>query len=207
MTITITEACVRLHEIANSAPTTDEIPSAGLYLFLESGEVWGHGEPIIRRVSRCGSHRKQGRLLARAKEHFTQNSNGSVVIKHFGSALARRQAPESLCAHWGEADSRRCPSCKTSVEQTRSHLRANITEVVVGFNTEWEEAEKIAIGILVHCERCTPSKDWLGHYCLNPVVRRCGQWTDKHADFVPTEKDIDWLFANMGQVAILPGRV
>ena len=201
MSIAIAKACKRLHEIANSAPTATDVPSDGLYFFLESDEVWGHGEPPIVRISRCGSHTKQGRLPDRAREHFRQNSNGSVVVKHFGSALAQRTGPDVLCAHWGKADSRRCPKCKTLVQQTRQHLRNNIEELAVGFIAEWERAEKIAIGILVHCERCKPSKDWLGHHCLNPKVRQCGQWNDKHADFIPTENHIEWFFANLGHVA------
>src|SRR5262245_57158165 len=88
-----TDACKRLHEMVNAAPPLNQWPANGVYFFTEAGETWKHGGGGVRRITRCGSHNDPGRLQERATEHRRQNSNGSVVVKHVGSALARRVNP------------------------------------------------------------------------------------------------------------------
>src|SRR5215471_52416 len=118
----ITEACKQLHQLLDGATNLQQWPTNGLYFFQEDGEVWGHDpNHPIRRLTRCGSHGKIGRLRSRATEHFNQNSNGSVVVKHVGSALVVREG-EVPHDHWGASGSRQCPQCKGRVLQSRDYI-------------------------------------------------------------------------------------
>src|ERR1041385_5519823 len=191
-----TDACKRLHILLNGATELLQWPSNGLYFFQENAEIWGHDpNQNIPRLTRCGSHTKDGRLKARATEHFSQNSNGSVVIKHFGHALAKRSG-NNADAHWGGSGSRHWSSCKVLVENTRTFLRNNVQEIIVGFSKDWTRAEKIAIGILSHCSLCRCSKTWGGQLAKNISISSGKIWNDADLGYVPTMDDMEWFFRN-----------
>lgn len=199
-----TEACKRLHESLDAAPVLAKWPANGLYFFRENGETWGHGVAAFDRITRCGSHTSPGRLQARAKEHRTQNSNGSAVVKHVGSALARRNDPAALCAHWGAAGSRHCERCAELVRDSRLYLNENIAVIIVGVQRDWMRAETIAIGILSHCEACHRTEHWLGRHALNQIISSGHLWNDKGIDYIPTVPDIGWFFDIIDEPARLP---
>jgi hypothetical protein len=128
----------------------------------QDGKIWGHHPTYrITRITRCGSHTKAGRLKGRAKEHFTQNSYGSVVVKHFGYALAKITGVESH-VHWGRKESSKCPHCKETVIEACTYVRNHVSDIIVDVRENSIKAEQIAIGILNSCPLCQRSDQWLG---------------------------------------------
>ncbi len=193
-----TEACKRLHLFVDGLPTITaprhiKIPD-GLYFHQDSVE---HSAcvPSIHRVIRCGSHEKPGRLKARAWEHNTQNSNGSSFIKHVGSSLINRDYPNETghFKHWGSISASRCEFCKKIVASSKLFIRGTVLKVA-GIRVEWEKAERIAIEILAHCEKCRPGPVWLGRHCENVTVKEGRLWNDEHVEFEPVPEDIEWFF-------------
>ena len=190
----ITEACKQLHELLNGAPVLRHWPKNGLYFFQEEGETWGHdSNRVISRITRCGSHQKSGRLPGRATEHRTQNSNGSAVVRHFGSALLAREGRD-LHEHWGGPQSRECEDCRKLVGQSRSYVSNSTREVIVEVEKEWENAETTAIGLLSHCGVCRRSQSWLGQHTRNEVIKNGKIWNDDAVDPIPTPEELDRFF-------------
>ena len=198
--MTIMEACEKLHQLCHAAGNLVVWPTSGLYFFLEDGEYCGHQSTSWLRITRCGSHKTPSRLKARAKEHFTQNSNGSAVVKHIGSAIVRRNPKRNLCVPWGGTDSRHCHLCHQLCDETHSYLREHIKEVIFAFPENWTSAENIAIGILAHCQACKRSSQWLGQYALNQVIARGRLWNDRGVDLMPTKEEIDWFFQKVSTI-------
>src|SRR5262249_17276430 len=137
---------------------------------------------------------KLGRLRIRATEHFTQNSNGSVVVKHFGSALTIRRG-EVPHDHWGRSESRKCQQCRGRVLQSRDYIRNHVEEVIVDVREGWKNAETVATGLLSHCALCQRSGRWLGHHAVNNTIKTGKIWNDRKVDFLPTANDLDRFFS------------
>ena len=190
----IPEACKKLHELVDDATALRYWPKNGLYFFQEEGETWGHhSDRVISRITRCGSHEKSGRLPGRATEHRTQDSNGSLVVSHFGSALVAREGRD-LHEHWGGPESRQCEDCRKLVGQSRSYVSNSIREVIVGIEKEWEKAETTAIGLLSHCGVCQRSRSWLGQRARNEVIKNGKIWNDGALDHIPTPEELERFF-------------
>ena len=193
----ITEGCERLHQLLDGATKLQQWPTNGLYFFQEDGEVWGHDpNHSIRRLTRCGSHDKIGRLRSRATEHFTQNSNGSVVVKRFGSALVVRggEAPHD---HWGASGSPQCPQCEGPLLQARDYIVNQVREIIVDVPEGWDKAETIAIGILSHCTLCQRSDRWVGQHAVNNIIKAGKIWNDRKVDYLPSANDLDRFFSTI----------
>ncbi len=196
-----TEACKRLHTVVNRLPAISAprqiVFQDGIYFHQERAELSGC-QPSISRIVRCGSHDCPGRLKPRAWEHKTQNSSGSAFVKHVGSSLINRDYPNERkhLVHWGTGSARRCEFCGMIVKFSRGYIRARQLKVIE-LKQDWRRAERIAIGILAHCELCKSSEEWLGHWCENREVKECGLWNDKHVELVPTLEEIVWFFEHI----------
>jgi hypothetical protein len=81
--------CAALHALARGLPRFEFPPperpvtANGVYLVFERGELAHGGDRIVR----VGSHTGHGNLLARLREHATQNKDRSIFRKNIGRAL------------------------------------------------------------------------------------------------------------------------
>jgi hypothetical protein len=86
--------CQELHKLANTMrryrfPFDGEILTQnGLYILFEEGEPGHGGERIVR----TGSHRGDGQLAGRLREHYiTENKDRSIFRKNIGRALLNQR--------------------------------------------------------------------------------------------------------------------
>lgn len=82
-----------IHQIANEMPrsTWDEIDNLaftnGIYILFEKGESYYD----LDRIVRVGTHKADGRLKARLKDHYLRkNKDGSIFRKNIGLALLNK---------------------------------------------------------------------------------------------------------------------
>jgi len=85
--------CEKLHLLFNAMPRLkwDTINSigfdSGIYIVFEVGETYRGMDRIVR----VGTHRSDGRLRARLKNHFlSENKDGSIFSKNIGRAILNK---------------------------------------------------------------------------------------------------------------------
>ena len=85
--------CYRLHKLFNVMPRFrwDTISTidfdSGIYVVFETGETYCGMDRIVR----VGTHRSDGRLRARLKDHFyDENKDGSIFRKNIGRAILNK---------------------------------------------------------------------------------------------------------------------
>lgn len=164
-----------------------QIPDNGIYAVFESGEVAHNTDRIVR----IGSHRSQGRLPGRIRNHFSLNKDGSIFRKHIGRCLLRaRNDPflkqwnidlsdrSNYDRHAGKIDFERLREIEQEVS---AYITANMSFAVIEAESKPERlAEELKmIATVARCADCAPSKNWLGLHHYNDKIRNSGLWNIK----------------------------
>ena len=161
------------------------IPENGIYILFEAGEH-AHGTD---RIVRIGTHRGNGQLLARLREHFlTENKDRSIFRKNIGRALLHRDR-SPLAAQWEidlttrEAREKHGPEIdQAAIDQVErrvsDYMRANFSFAVleVPDKSARLRLEAGLIASVNRCKRCSPSSDWLGHDSPKQRISDSGLW-------------------------------
>src|SRR5262245_14830124 len=88
-----------LHELVAALPRFDhrfarsDLPANGIYFFFELDESVQIDTRATDRIVRVGTHRGDGRLPKRLRQHFAGNRRGSVFRMHLGGSLMSRDNP------------------------------------------------------------------------------------------------------------------
>lgn len=182
----------QLYELLAGLPVcTAETPSAalpsdGIYFFFEEGERSEVAGTLVSRVVRVGTHKVDGRLPTRIRQHFgNKNSlgghkNGSVFRKHVGGALLRKQdLADSRLEEWITQDGKSFPEVEEMVSrQLRSYF--SFAWVPVPTKQERLSLESGLIALLAQHRAGSPSTGWLGHSAFDSAIATSGLWNTQH---------------------------
>jgi hypothetical protein len=181
------ELTYALYQIVRSLPrfgfpVPGEIPVSGIYLFFERGEVISlHGEQIDR-ITRVGTHIRDGRLATRLKQHYGPvrkpggNKNASAFRRHVGGALLTRVNPQNPnISGWIKQGGPRDMATEVLVSEW---LRQQTTFccIPVANAADRLELERGLISLLSQSPESRPSSSWLGLYAQSTVIRQGGLW-------------------------------
>ena len=180
-----------VHQILNKMYrlTWDEIDklpfSNGIYIIFEKCESYYD----IDRIVRIGTHKADGRLKARLKDHYIRkNKDGSIFRKNIGLALLNKEQDEYLKV-WQLNTSK--PSIKEEYkEQINLEYKKRIEEKVSNYlreNTSFtclkvdskEERLRIEEGIIALLNKTIDFKasdNWLGNHHPDHEIRESGLW-------------------------------
>jgi len=131
----------------------------GIYIFFEKGEAITTPEgKILDRIVRVGTHRGEGNLYKRLKQHFTGNITSSIFRKDIGEALSTKDE-----------------------EEISKYMRENFSFVIFEVETEeerlyWEERIVFTLSKAVILGQISPSKNWLGNKSSKGKIRKSGLW-------------------------------
>lgn len=188
--------CQELHDLVNIQPrfyypSSDiSIPNSGIYFMFENGEV-AHGKD---RIVMIGTHRSEGGLISRIKQHYTNDKDGSIFRKNIGrSILNVRQDP--YAAIW-EID-----MSKRRNQEEHSLLRIKEYEKTIEAEVSWYIKENFSfcaievdnkderlklkaklIATISQCDECRPSCNWFGLNSPVQDIRESGMWQEKGLD-------------------------
>jgi hypothetical protein len=187
----MSEACQYLHDqLAQLARLQREdlpsVPGDGIYVLFEKGEH-GHGGD---RIVRVGTHRGQGNLPGRIREHlYTPNKDRSIFRKHVGRCLLNREKDPFL-VQWELDLTTKIARCRDGDRVDRDRLQkveAEVTRYMVdnfSFTTlRFDSAsarrdfEEHLLSTIYACPDCGPSEHWLGRFHpTSDAIRTCGLW-------------------------------
>ena len=162
-----------------------QIPDNGIYVVFESGEVAHNTDRIVR----IGSHKSQGRLPGRIRDHFSPDKDSSIFRKHIGRCILRAQNDPFLKQwnidlsdsfnydrHAGKIDFERLERIEQEVS---AYITANISFAVIELESKPErrlDTESNMIATVARCADCAPSKNWLGLHHPKSKIRNSGLW-------------------------------
>src|SRR3989338_4251003 len=183
--------CDKIHKWANILRVFkfpfDETntPLNGLYILFEKGER-AHG---VNRIVRIGTHTGQNQLRSRLRQHFlTENKDRSIFRKNIGRCILNK-ANDSFLEKW-ELDltpkiSRNKFSSSVDLVKQKAverevskYMRDSFSFVVLQIDDKNNrlELESKIISTVSLCEKCKPSKNWLGLYSPKEKIRESGLW-------------------------------
>ena len=183
--------CEGLHEILNSLKRlkipfdSEDIPQDGLYFLFEKGELGHNGDRIVR----IGTHRGNGNLKARLREHFlVENKDRSIFRKNIGRALLNRENDDYLKL-WELDLTTRANKDKyfpiIDIEYQRmienritKYIQEMFSFVVIEVKDKERRlnVEKKIIAEVSNCNKCGSSTDWLGRYSTKEKIKNSGLW-------------------------------
>ncbi len=179
------------------------IPLNGLYILFEKGER-AHG---ANRIVRVGTHTGQNQLRPRLKQHFvTENKDRSIFRKNIGRSFLNK-AHNSFLKEW-ELDltsrfskdkyvsSVDFKKQKTVEKKVSKYMQENLSFVVLRIDNRENrlELESKIISTVSLCEKCRPSRNWLGLYSPKEKIRKGGLWLVNELYKQPlSEKDLKRL--------------
>jgi hypothetical protein len=167
------------------------MPSNGIYLIFEEGELVPFGERTTDRIVRVGTHTSDGRLARRLRGHVSGNRRASVFRTHLGAALLARDDPgDERLETWIHQRRTRMPETEATVsDYVRQSLSVACIPVPTREGRLWLERGLIAL--LATSSLAQPSSTWLGHYSYHPAVRQSGLWNSQHVGAEPlTDADL-----------------
>ncbi|EHL05566.1 hypothetical protein HMPREF0322_03786 [Desulfitobacterium hafniense DP7] len=192
--------CGKLHELFNSMPrfrwnTIDSISfNSGIYIVFEDGEKYHH----LDRIVRVGTHRSDGRLRGRLKDHFLrENKDGSIFRKNIGKAILNKNNHPYLSA-WSmntskpdivaQLGNRYDPVFQENLEQQiSSHIRKHFSFVYFPVSTEAERLrlEEGIIATLNASPDFVASPEWRGQYSPEREIMQSGLWLKEGLNGMP----------------------
>ena len=210
MFLTSAEKCKWLHEILESLPlikypfSLDSLPLSGIYFFYEKNEIWGHGGEKLR-IVRIGTHKGKN-FRSRISDHFLINnknfnenkpkpSDRSIFRKNIGRVILNKRKdkylqiweidftkPENI-EEW--AKDRDINKEKEIEKEITKIIRENFSFRFIIIEDEKkrigsEGLERKLIATVAQCEKCKPSKNWLGLYSPKEVIKKSGLWLTQH---------------------------
>ena len=160
-------SAIQLHELFNSEKLTrysypfssKGFPANGVYIFFEKGEtITTPDGRSLDRIVRVGTHRGEGNLYKRLKQHFTGNITSSIFRKDIGEALSTKDE-----------------------EEISKYMRENFSFVVFEVETEaerleWEERIVFTLSKAVILGQISPSEKWLGKSSPKEKIKKSGLW-------------------------------
>jgi hypothetical protein len=183
--------CAELHLLVNLLPhhhfpfNEQKIPSNGIYILFEKGEVTHD----TNRVVRIGTHNGDGNLPSRLKSHFIkENKDRSIFRKNIGRAILNK-ANDSFLEQWElDLTSREAKvNLQHKVDLIKQKMiKRQVTEFIqknfwfAVFPVEKREDrllwESKIISTVSRCVECRPSENWLGLYSPKDKIRESGLW-------------------------------
>ena len=179
---------VRLHQLFNQQKRfsfpfqekKDEIPSNGIYVIFEKGEIF-HG---MDRITRVGTHTGENQLFSRLNQHFLkENKNRSIFRKNIGRSLLHKEN-HPYAKEWEydttsrEGKEKYAELLNLELEKElekriSTHIHENLSFVVFEVETEedrlfWEE--KIIATL------SQAANHWLGNSSHIEKIRKSGLW-------------------------------
>ena len=184
-------------------------PKRGVYFFFEEGETRESSNKL--RVVRIGTHAvrngSQATLWNRLRAHRGSirgrygdgggNHRGSVFRRHVGDALIKKRHLQYQYPTWSKKH-----SVPASARMEEYPLEVKVSQKIGNMPFLWLEAndapgansirrtiEKNSVALLSNYEReriDASSRNWLGGYCSNELVKKSGLW---NVDY--TDKDYD----------------
>jgi hypothetical protein len=187
--------CQELHKLANTMrryrfPFDGEILAQnGVYVLFEQGETGHGGERIVR----TGSHRGDGQLAGRLREHYiTENKDRSIFRKNIGRAILNQRG-DSFLSDWDkDLTSRKnreryshqinLKTLQTIEAEVTNYIRSHFSFVIIPISDKEERLylEKRVISTVSGCSSCGPSHDWLGLSSPIDKIRESGLWQVSH---------------------------
>ena len=157
----------------------------GIYIMFEKGEkIYG-----MDRIVRIGTHRADGRLKERLKDHFLkENKDGSIFRKNIGLALLHRKCDpfEDIWAlDWSKPSVKNKFAEDTQVEYKKtiegavsSYLRSyfSFTCILVRNEKDRFRIEEALIATLNNANDFVSSEDWLGRHSPKQEISHSGLW-------------------------------
>jgi hypothetical protein len=182
-----------LYALVASLPRHDhtfaraDLPANGLYLFFERGETVEVNGRLFDRIVRVGTHRGDGRLPKRLRQHFGGNRRGSVFRMHLGGAILRRDDPgDPRLAAWVGDRGVRMPETESVVSLTLQEW-FSFCCVRVDDPAERLNLERGLIALLALNPLGPLSGAWLGRDAVHPAIRSSGLWNTQHVGAEPFE--------------------
>ena len=179
---------------------TADVPRNGIYFFFEQGE-WVECEGRrFERIVRMGTHRRDGNLPVRLKNHFKSNCRGSVFRRHCRSAFCNLHLlDDSLIKRITANPGARIPEVETRLS---AHFAANFSFACIPIeNAETRlRLEAGLIALVAQFPISSPSEAWIGHHASREEIRQSGLWNTQHVRGVPLSAgDFELLEASMAQ--------
>ena len=192
--------CDRLHELFNGMQrykwnTINNISFvSGVYVLFEAGEKYNDMDRIVR----VGTHRSNGRLKQRLKDHFiSENKDGSIFRKNIGKAILNKNnhpylnvwnvntsKPENIILLGNSYD----PVIQKNVEESvTKYMREHFSFVCFPVTAEQErlQLEEGIIAALNMATSFTASPEWFGRYSTEQEIVSSGMWLKQGLDGVP----------------------
>ena len=199
-----TTMCGRLHELFNAMPrfrwdTIDNVRfNSGIYIAFEDGEKYYH----LDRIVRVGTHKSEGRLKGRLKDHFLrENKDGSIFRKNIGRAILNKNNHPYLSA-WNmntskpdivmQMGNRYDPVFQKKLEQQiSSHMRRHFSFVCFPVAAEAERLrlEEGIIATLNSAPDFFSSFEWRGRYSPEWEIAQSGMWLKEGLNGTPLSED------------------
>jgi hypothetical protein len=183
--------CEELHIWADALPVFSfpfdvrALPLNGIYLLYEKGET-AHGKT---RIVRVGTHTGDDQLRSRLQQHFlVENKDRSIFRKNIGRALLNRDRDPFLNdweldlttrsakdLHSDRIDMARQQTVERNVSY---YIRSNFSFAVLHADEKEQRLrlESRLISTISLCEKCQPSKTWLGLFSPKEKIRHSGLW-------------------------------
>jgi len=187
----MSQICHELHSLISHQPTLrfpfaeSSIPPSGIYILFEEGEL-GHG---AGRIVRVGTHRGDGQLRSRLREHFVNaNKDRSIFRKNIGGAILNKNQDPFL-EQWDldltTRKNREKYQDRIDFDKQRQ-VEKRVTEYIqshfslVVFQVDEKQRrldlESKIISTVAWCEECFPSNAWLGLHSPKEKIRQSGLW-------------------------------
>ena len=188
----MSKMCHDIHQLFASMTRYDvseidksEIPENGIYILFEKGEMV-HGTD---RIVRVGTHRGDGNLISRLKEHFLrENKDRSIFRKNIGRAILNKRNDPFL-EQWNwcltTKENRQKYSKRLEIEKQKrmemevsKYIRENFMFALLEVPTKEErlELESKIISTVSWCDECGPSQMWLGNFSPVEKISQSGLW-------------------------------
>jgi hypothetical protein len=183
--------CETIHTITrhlerHSFPYSElNIPSNGIYILFEKGELGHDGDRIVR----VGTHTGDGQLRSRLKQHFiNENKDRSIFRKNIGRSLLKKEGDEFL-EFWDlDLTTRKAKDeyshlidfdyQKTIELRVSQYIKSNFSFCVFEINEKDERLsiESKIISTVSLCKDCSPSNGWLGKSSPKTKIVKGGLW-------------------------------
>lgn len=187
----MSEICECLHHLFHQLPTfgfpfdSSKLPSNGIYILYESGELAHETSRIVR----IGTHRGGNRLPLRLEEHFLrENKDRSIFRKNIGRAILHK-AKDTFSEQWNvDLTSRQARITNSgkiaharleAVEkQITDHIQRNFRFVVFRVDDKEKRLslESAIISTVSLCDQCQPTDNWLGLHSPIKKIVESGLW-------------------------------
>lgn len=191
--------CFRLHKLFNNMPRYrwDLINKVsfndGIYIVFEDGETYHNMDRIVR----VGTHKSDGRLRMRLKNHLVdENKDGSIFRKNIGRAILNKNHSPYLKV-WNVDTSKK--DKRESLEGYNAIYQKKIEAAISAYMREHiffvcfpvvSQAERLRLeeGIIATLSTSsdfTASPNWHGRYSPEAEIVQSGLWLKQGLDGIP----------------------